>query len=103
MNRLFYICEINAYAFVAIIIVITYKIVLHVIGLVLACLTRKIEIDVLNDYKSTVVIVICSSILSIAIGGILAANKEQVTQGLLSLPLLAIHLGFTFIPKVCFR
>ena len=84
---------------------VLYKLILHVIGLVLAWLTRKVEIDVLNDYKSTVATVICSSILLVlvcTITPILSNSSFQfdVTWAILGSLIVIVHLGLTFVPKV---
>ena len=85
--------------------VVVYKLILHVIGLVLAWLTRKVEIDVLNDYKATVAIVICSSILIVVVCITLpifsdSYFKFNLAWAILAFHMVAVHLGFTFIPKV---
>ena len=82
-----------------------YKLILHVIGLVLAWLTRKVEIDVLNDYKATVATVICSSILIVAVCIVMpilsnSTFKFNVAWAILAFLIVSVHLGFTFVPKV---
>ena len=81
-----------------------YKLILHAIGLVLAWLTRKVEIDVLNDYKATVATVICSSILIVAVCIVMPilSNSIQINLAwaILAFLIVSVHLGFTFVPKV---
>ena len=100
-----YRCNSTIYYTMFIVTAVLYKFILHVIGLVLAWLTRKVEIDVLNDYKSTVAIVICSSILLVAICIILpniitSTFEYYIAWSMLAFMIAVIHLGFTFIPKV---
>ena len=101
-----YICIVTIYYAIYVAIVILYKLVLHVIALVLAWLTRKVEIDALNDYKSTVATIVCSSILLLLLCITLpvpifntSAINRTLWPVLASLVILA-HLGLTFIPKV---
>ena len=90
---------------VYLVLTVLYKIVLHVIGLILAILTRKVEIDVLNDYKSTSVIVYCSSVtivVLIVLASVLAdnPNADEIGFATLLFVTVAMYLGLTFIPKV---
>ena len=81
-----------------------YKIILHCIGLLLALKTRKVEIDVLNDYKYTVAIICCSTIVLLLIGIIVVLVEDislfTLLWNLLIFILGSIYLGFTFVPKV---
>ena len=102
-----YKCGTTVYYATFIGIAILYKLILHIIGLVLAWLTRKVEIDVLNDYKPTVATVTCSSILLIVLCTTLplpSFNKSpsefKVLWVVLAFLITVVHLGFTFIPKV---
>ena len=86
-------------------IAILYKLVLHAIGLFLAFKTRKVQIDVINDYKYVVVTVCCSTVVMLMICVILPLTMKKPTISSLSwsclvFPLICIYLGLTFIPKV---
>lgn len=77
---------------------------LQIVGLILACLTRKVQINVLNDYKYTVAIIYSSTVLTVISGVIfsigLNSNIVVVVWSFLVLVLIAIFFGLTFIPKV---
>ena len=82
-----------------------YKFILHAIGLVLAFLTRKVRIDVLNDYKSTVATICISTVLVLltVLLLIVISNNTQVTALVWSLGIFffgCAYLSLTFIPKV---
>ena len=82
-----------------------YKFILHAVGLVLAFLTRKVRIDVLNDYKSTVATICISTVLVLltALLLIVISNNTQVTTLVWSLGIFffgCAYLSLTFIPKV---
>ena len=105
-----YRCGNTIYYYIFIGIAVLYKLILHAIGLVLAWLTRKVEIDVLNDYKSTVATVICSSILMIALCIALpllsfsnSPFEFNAVWATLAFLIIGVHLGLIFIPKVSFR
>lgn len=86
--------------------VIIYKVIIHIIGLVLAFLTRKVKIDPLNDSKYSAAIIYCSTIL-LALGVviiILLATDEIIIYSAVWTTLVfvevCVFLGLTFIPKV---
>ena len=88
-------------------IAILYKLVLHGIGLFLAFKTRKVQIDIINDYKYVVVTstVCCSTVVMLMICVILPLTMKKSTISSLSwsclvFPLICIYLGLTFIHKV---
>ena len=65
------------------------------------------EIDAINDYKSTAMTIICSSILIVVICITLPlpSLNESVLDAIILWTVMAflvviVHLGFTFIPKV---
>ena len=85
---------------------ITFKLVLHAVGLVLAFLTRNIKVDILNDYRYNVAIIIASSIFMVVICIALPTlsifvDVFNLVWGVLVLLVTFIYLGLTFIPKVC--
>ena len=84
---------------------ILYKLVLHAIGLFLAFKIRKVQIDVVNDYKYVVVTVCCSTVLILITCVILILTMDQPTissllWSCLVFPFICIYLGLTFVPKV---
>ena len=100
-----YRCDATMYHTIFLVTAVLYKLILHAIGLVLAWLTRKVKIDVLNDYKSTVGTAICSSIVLIALSIALPVFRNspfvsKVLWTVLAFLLVSVHLGWTFIPKV---
>ena len=90
-----------------VVITMLYKFTLHGIGLILAFLTRKVYIDVLNDYKCTVTTVCCSTVVlfTTCLVLLVSNNLNQPTVVLTwSLGIFIFgctYLSFTFIPKVC--
>ena len=95
--------QVYFYAFLALTII--YKLVLHAVGLVLAFFTRKIKVDVLNDYCYNTAIIIGSSMLLVVVGSILPPlfkyiNLYDLVWGILTFLLISIYLGLTFIPKI---
>ena len=84
---------------------IMYKLVLHAVGLVLAFLTRKIQVDVLNDYRYNSAIIISSTFLMLAVFIsylLLGGYKTQgaIMWAILVFLFISVYLGLTFIPKV---
>ena len=80
--------------------------IIHVIGLVLAFLTRKIKIDSLNDSKYSTAIIYCScfiliiaTIVNFAVPGINGFAAAWITVVFIE---VCMFLGLTFIPKVSF-
>ena len=61
-------------------VTITYKYILHIIGLVLTFLTRKVQIDVLNDYHYNITIIIISSILLLVDTSEIFLNEYQTVS-----------------------
>ena len=81
-----------------------YKLIIHVIGLILAFMTRKVNIDPLDESRySAILIYISSVILAVAIL-ILFLDIETNTNAALWTTFMLIEvivfLGLTFIPKV---
>ena len=85
---------------------ITYKVIIHVIGLVLAFLTRKVKINSLNDSKYSNAIIYCSCFILILAVIILFAvpgiNGFAVAWTMIVFIEVCMFLGLTFIPKVSF-
>ena len=84
---------------------ITYKMILHAVGLVLAFLTRNIKVDILNDYHYNTAIIITSSLLLIAVSVTLPplfdyVNWYDAVWDILVFLGISVYLGFTFVPKV---
>ena len=83
------------------------QICLHIIGLVLAFLTRNVEIDVLNNSKYIRKTLYCGTfvlIVTITIAPILSEteNVDDIIWALIVFFSVIIFLGFNFIPKVSF-
>ena len=80
--------------------------IIHVIGLVLAILTRKIKIDSLNDSKYSTAIIYCSCflliLLTISNFAVSGLNRSTAVWTLFVFIGVCIFLGLTFIPKVRF-
>ena len=111
MEYYIYSCGSTTYSTIYTYMSILYKFILHVIGLVLAFLTRKVRIDVLNDYKITVATMSISTALVLLMFLLLAPrvqvlfNDKQVAARALvwSLGIFffgCTYLSITFIPKV---
>ena len=81
-----------------------YKVIIHVIGLVLAFLTRKVKVDTLNDSKYSAAIIYSSCVmLIIATIIILSLRRHNLYAGIwtsLVFVQVCVFLGLTFIPKV---
>ena len=106
-NYIVAVCGTN-YTFMLLLIVsILYKFFLHTIGLVLAFLTRNVEIDVLNNSKYIRKTLYCGTfvlIVTITIAPILSdtENVDDIIWALIVFFSVIIFLGFNFIPKVSF-
>ena len=86
-------------------IAIAYKLILHILGLVLACLIRKVKVDVLNDSRETVAIIYSSTVLLIVASLIVlvlndSVNVVNIAWSVVVFLVSLVHLGLTFIPKV---
>ena len=83
---------------------LVYKVIIHVIGLVLAFLTRKVKIDPLNDSRYSAAIIYCSCVmLVLAVIVVFALSGVNVYAGVWTSFVfveVCIFLGLTFIPKV---
>ena len=83
---------------------LVYKVIIHVIGLVLAFLTRKVKVDPLNDSRYSAAIIYCSCVMLIlAIIVVFALSGVNTYAGVwtsLVLVEVCVFLGLTFIPKV---
>lgn len=84
---------------------ISYKLILHAVALVLACLIRKLKVDALNDSRETAAIIYASSVLLLllCVAQFTVSHSYvliHITLALLVSVLAMIHLGLTFIPKV---
>ena len=104
-NYLYFRCEDPIYFTTLVILSIMYKLVLHAVGLVLAFLTRKIQVDVLNDYHYNSAIIISSSLLMLAlcITTVLLSGykiRTEIAWAILVFAIISVYLGLTFIPKV---
>lgn len=101
-------CGKSIHSIIFVILSIAYKVILHVIAVVLALLTRKVKVAVLNDSRETVAIIYISSVVMLVIFLALAALRQSLTLIntvwiILIFIAAMIHLGLTFIPKVCVR
>ena len=87
-------------------LIIAYKVIIHIIGLVLAFLTRKVQLDPLNDSRYAAAIIYSSCfMLSLATLVIFLSPESDpnVMAGAWTPVVfveICIFLGFTFIPKV---
>ena len=83
---------------------LAYKVIIHIIGLVLAFLTRKVKVDPLNDSRYSAAIIYCSCVmLVLAVIVVFALSGVNVYAGVWSSFVFAevcVFLGLTFIPKV---
>ena len=83
---------------------LAYKVIIHIIGLVLAFLTRKVKIDTLNDSKYSSAIIYCSCVmLVLAVVVVFALSGVNVYAGVWTTFVfieVCVFLGLTFIPKV---
>lgn len=99
-------CGVSPIFIVYLALVMLYKVIIHVIGLVLAFLTRKVKIDPLNDSKYSAAIIYSSCImLFLAVVVIVSLNRQNLYAGIwtsLVLVQVCVFLGLTFIPKVSY-
>ena len=85
---------------------IGYKIIIHVIGLVLAFITRKVKIDPLNDSRYSAAIIYSSCVmlfLAIIVVSVAYPSRMNVYAGIWTTVVFVeacVFLGPTFIPKV---
>lgn len=97
-------CGISSIFIAYVSLVTLYKAIIHVIGLVLAYLTRKVKIDALNDSKYSAAIIYCSCImLVLAVVIIALSGRQNLYAGIwtsLVFVQVCVFLGLTFIPKV---
>ena len=83
-----------------------YKVTIHIIGLVLAILTRKVKIDPLNDAKYSAAIIYCSCFIIVLVIVTVFALYDvyvNVYAGVFTSVVfmeVCLFLGLTFIPKV---
>ena len=86
---------------------LVYKVIIHIIGLVLAFITRKVKIDPLNDSRYSAAIIYSSCVLLIvATIVIFALSGVNVYAGVWTSFVfveVCVFLGLTFIPKVSER
>ena len=98
-------CGTSIYFTVFLALTVLFKIVLHVIGLVLAFLTRKVEVDALNDAKYSATIIYFSTfiLILILITNPVVANNPNLDDAVWTIfvfIMIFMFLGLTFIPKV---
>ena len=98
-------CGNSIYFHFFIALTIIYKLVLHAVALVLAFLTRKVEVDVLNDYRYNTAIIIASSLLLLAVCVTVPVlfdyiNWDDAVWSINVFLIISVFLGLTFIPKV---
>ena len=83
---------------------LAYKVIIHVIGLVLAFLTRKVKIDTLNDSKSSAAIIYSSCLMlilaTVVVFVLTGVNAYAIVWTTLVFAEVCVFLGLTFIPKV---
>ena len=92
--------------FIFVIGTIVYKLILHTIALVLACLIRNVKVDALNDSRETVAIIYSSTLLLLfaTVVTIINHSSRELIDIMWSIEFFTvsmIHIGVTFIPKVC--
>ena len=86
---------------------ILYKLILHVIALVLALLIRKVEVDVLNDSRETVIVIYASTILLVTISLVIVVLRPpfeilSLAYSIIIFLITTTYLGLTFITKVLY-
>ena len=90
--------------FVYISLTYVFKLVIHVVGLILAFLTRRVKIDPLNDSRySAILIYISFGLLIGTIIIVLLVEENNTYAGVWTTFVLAevcVFLGLNFIPKV---
>ena len=98
-------CGTSIYFTLFLVVTVLFKIVLHIIGLVLAFLTRNVEVDALNDAKYSATIIYFSTVMLILIVIINPTvannpNLDDAVWTILCFMMIFMFLGLTFIPKV---
>jgi gamma-aminobutyric acid type B receptor len=98
-------CNLSAFSVLHIAFSSIIKLVLHIVGLVLAFLTRKVEVSVVNDFKSTSILIYCSTVLILIIAIITPftldnENIVTLSWGITVFLMVMMFLGLTFIPKM---
>ena len=98
-------CIQSNYYILFVIVTTVFKIFLHIIGLLLAFLTRKIKVEALNESKYTAAMVYYSSFLVIFASIILELTKDSDNLrkpfwAFVITAVISVFLGLTFIPKV---
>ena len=90
--------------FVYISLTYAFKLIIHIVGLILAFLTRKVKIDPLNDSRySAVLIYISFGLLIVSVIIVLLVEENNTYAGVWTTFVLAevcVFLGLNFIPKV---
>ena len=86
---------------------VLYKLILKIVGLIMAYYNRNIPIEALNDstFSSIIIYVAITLIFTVSLVEflnmyIIDTNVQETTYTLLVVLLSANFLGFTFIPKV---
>ena len=84
--------------------IITFKLVIHVAGLILAFVTRKVKIDPLNDSRySATLIYISTLLLLVSLVFFLLVEDNNIYAAVWTTYVLVevcVFLGLNFIPKV---
>ena len=98
-------CGKGIYFPLIVVISIAYKLILHAVALVLAFLTRKIKVDILNDYRYNTAIIIASSFVMLVVCFTLPPLSEYINwfTAVWAIEVFLInmlYLGLTFVPKV---
>lgn len=99
------ICDHTAVIFTIFVsIAVSYKMIIHVIGLVLAFMTRKVNVDLLNDSKYFAALLYISCVLLtisiLTLFLIVETNTLAAVWTTLLLLETCLFLGLNFIPKV---
>ena len=83
---------------------LVYKVVIHVVGLVLAFLTRKVKVDPLNDSRYASIIIYCSCFLIVLVVVAPFVLPSEIVHYVVLKSLVfvgqCVFLGLTFVPKV---
>lgn len=81
-----------------------YKVIIHVIGLILAFMTRKVNIDPLDESRYSSILIYISSVILALVILFIFIDVETNTNSALWTTFMLIEviafLGLTFIPKV---
>ena len=98
-------CGISIYYQVWLFITVIYKLIIHIVGAVLAFASRKAKVDPFSDAKYTAIIVYVSCVILILTLVINLTTPDYVNIHTLSWTMLVFGgsctiLGLTFIPKV---